>query len=335
MKIKLKYSVSLILALALLFFPGCSFGTRPGGNTTYEITETHRPAQTDEPEVSATTPPETEAEDELRFSKVPLEIELNAKQAFVYDVDKEEFLLLKGQGERLNPASTTKVLTILYAMTLVSPDELITPGDELLMLGEFSTLAYIKPFHTLTAEMLAEGMLLPSGNDAAHVLAAAAGKKLAGDSEMSGRDAVAAFMEGMNKYAAAIGMKGSHFVTPDGYPDEDHYTTAEDMAIVADMAVHNSLIMKYARMHQDDVTYASGHTNSWVNTNKLLDPYGGYYSPYATGLKTGSADDNDFALIASADIEGRTYIIGLFTEELANNRYIDALAVINALEARL
>lgn len=324
---------------SLILFSGCTLSRRPVGDESQSQTvrekETKAPPET-AAETGTEAPPETEEpEDELRFSKEPLELELNAMQAFVYDTSREEFLLLKGRGEPLYPASTTKLLTILYAMTLVAPDELITPGDELSLVGEFSTYAYVRPNHTLTAEMLAEGMLLPSGNDAAHVLAAAAGRKLAGDSELNGVDAVGVFMEGMNKYAAAIGMKGSHFVTPDGYPHDDHYTTAEDMAIVASMAVKNSLIMKYARVLRDDVVYASGHTNTWVNTNKLLDPYSGFYSPYATGLKTGSVGDGNYALIATADIEGVTYIIGLFTEEVANNRYVDALAVIKALEDRL
>lgn len=325
-----------MLSSLLISFSGCNSGSGTGSATTNADTYREPIATTAVPDPTDISPDSTGTEEpDLIFAEDPLDIEVNAHQAFVYNLNTDEFLYMKGKGEKLEPASTTKLLTIVYALTLLAPDELITPSDELSMVGEFSTIAYVRPNHTLTAEMLAEGMLLPSGNDAAHVLAAGAGRKLAGDSEMSGVEAVGVFMEGMNKYAAAIGMTGSHFVTPDGYPTENHYTTVEDMAIISAMAAKNSVIMKYSRLQQDDVVYASGHTNTWVNTNKLLDQWGPYYSPYATGLKTGSVGEGNYALIATADIEGVTYIIGFFSEEVADNRYVDALAVIQALEDRL
>ena len=150
----------------------------------------------------------------IPISNDMLDLDVKAPQCYVYSVNTGTMLYLKGRGEILYPASTTKLLTIMYALTLLSPDELVTPGDELSLVGEFSTIAYVRPNHTLTVEMLIEGMLLPSGNDAAYVLAAAAGRKLTDDKTVNGVEAVGFFVEGMNSYAKTLGMTGSHFTSP-------------------------------------------------------------------------------------------------------------------------
>lgn len=332
MKNKLKIIIASILAVCIFMLSACA-GSGEANETDKETKKrtTKKPTPTEE----TTEPLPTETTKEpLYFAKEPLELQLKAPQAFVYNVNTNEFLYLTGEGERIYPASTTKLLTIVYALTLLEPDEVETVGDELSLLGEHPSLALILEGHRLTVEMLIEGMLLPSGNDAAYTLAAAGGRKLAGDPNMSGADAAKLFIAGMNDYAHALGMTGSNFTSPDGYFDENHYTTVEDMALISAIAVKNDIIAKYARKLTDKVTFESGQWIEWTNTNKLIDPYSGYYSPYATGLKTGSIDDN-YCLVASADIEGVTYVIGTFSETEPNARFQDALDVIKALEDRL
>ena len=268
----------------------------------------------------------------IPISNDMLDLDVKAPQCYVYSVNTGTMLYLKGRGEILYPASTTKLLTIMYALTLLSPDELVTPGDELSLVGEFSTIAYVRPNHTLTVEMLIEGMLLPSGNDAAYVLAAAAGRKLTDDKTVNGVEAVGFFVEGMNSYAKTLGMTGSHFTSPDGYYNDEHYTTVEDMAIVGSLAVKNPIITKYAAMPEDHVVYASGHTNDWKNTNLLITPDSPYYSPYVTGLKTVSFGEGNYSLVVSADIDGRSYVIGFFSELDQSSRFEDALYVIDMLK---
>lgn len=248
---------------------------------------------------------------------------------FVYCVNSGEFVALRGESDRVYPASTTKLLTILYALTLLEPSEQITPGNELTLVGEGSSIAYVKAEHTLSVEMLVEGMLLPSGNDAAYALAAAAGYRLAPDAK-DGVEAVKVFMEGMNAYAAEIGLCGSHFTVPDGLAGDEHYTTLEDMAIVARLASENELIMRYASLAEADVVYASGHTNHWVNTNLLLDQESEYYDSRVDGLKTGSIDGS-YNLICSAEQEGERYIIGLFGSSDKEERFADAQKIIQSL----
>lgn len=285
------------------------------------------------PDISHHTPAVLHKNEETGYipsAEQLLDLSITSPQAFVYDRNSKEFLYITGEEYILFPASTAKLLTILYAMTLLSPDEPITPGNELELVPENSSIAYIKAHHTLTAEMLIEGMLLPSGNDAAYVLAAAAGKRL--DSSVpDGKAAVKVFMTGLNEYALSLGMCGSLFTTPDGFHDGSQYSTLEDMAIVARLAAENPLIMRYAGLASDDVVYASGHTNTWRNTNLQLFPKNEYYHEFVTGLKTGSGGTGNFSLITTVQFHEESFIIGIFSSPDETTRFRDTAVILKEL----
>lgn len=253
---------------------------------------------------------------------------LTADAYFVYDCDKEQFLTLRGADDRIYPASTTKLLTALYALTLLSSEELVTPGDELSLVREGSSIAYIKKNHTLTVEMLIEGMLIPSGNDAAFVLAAAGGNRL--NDSLSGVEAVECFMDGMNAYAEELGLCSTHFTVPDGLAGEEHYSSLEDMAIISRLAFENELIAAYAGQASDSVVYASGHTNTWVNTNALLDTESAYYDARVIGGKTGSLE-GCYNVIFLAEQNGERYIIGIFGSNSKDARFADGIKAMDAI----
>ncbi len=281
---------------------------------------------------TGSTPPEpTDPTPEIPVSATPLELNVLAGQCFVYDVNNNVFLYKKGEGDVIYPASTTKLFTALYALTLLDPNEIIMPTDELSMVGEFSSIAFIQAHHRLTVEMLIEGMLLPSGNDAAHVLAAAAGRKLSGNSAMSGVEAVGVFIEGLNRFLEQNGIYDTHFVTPDGYFHDEHYTTLDDMAAIAILASQNEIITKYGATREDSVVYASGHSITWKNTNALIDPYGPYYNPYVTGLKTGAAGSGNYSLVCTAEKDGQKYIVGIFGALNSDVRFSDAKRIVEQL----
>lgn len=264
----------------------------------------------------------------IPVSAQPLDISIRSPQAFVYDCEAGEIVYRKGEERVVYPASTTKLLTILCALEYLSPDEIVTPGDELSLVGAGSSIAYVKENHTLSVEMLIEGMLLPSGNDAAYALAAAAGHRI--DPSAKGKEAVAAFMREMVAYGERIGLVGTCFTTPDGLAGEEHYSTVEDIILIARMAMQNEVIRRYAALHEDDVTYASGHTNHWINTNAMLDPDSPWYHSAVKGLKTGSLENN-YCLIATVEQEGRAYIIGVFGARQKTERYADVLTVLDVL----
>ena len=260
------------------------------------------------------------------------DMELHAAQAFVYNANEGKYLYLLGSDKILYPASTTKLLTALYALELLSPEQLITPGDELELKNEESAIAFIKSHHTLSVEMLIEGMMLPSGGDAAYALAAAGGYALGG-SDIPAAEAVELFVSGMNEYAASLGMCGSKFTSPDGFYDPENYSTIEDMTLLALAASKNEIIMKYAAMPKADVTYASGHTNTWRNTNRMLHEGDEFYSPYVNGLKTGTLEGNS-CLICTFTIDSVRYIAGVFSERSEELRYVDMKEIIKFCEKK-
>ena len=285
------------------------------------------PAADPDPEPATDPDPEPEKPD---YPEFPEGITLASGQAFVYDLDEGGIVAMKGRGEQLYPASTTKLLTILTALQYLPTDALVQPGSEQSLVAPDASIAYVNSSHILTVEQLIEGMLLPSGNDAACALAAAAGRASVGDEHLDGVAAVGVFVDAMNDYAAELGMSESHFVTVDGYLDENHYSTVEDMARLAVAAAENETIRKYCGLASDDVVYASGHTIHWTNTNLMLDPESEWYSPYVTGIKTGALSGH-FCLIASMEKDGKHYVAGVFTGQNNEDRFGDMTTIVNWL----
>lgn len=266
----------------------------------------------------------------IPYSDNPADLSPDCPQAFVYDINAGEILYMKGGNRVIRPASVTKLLTALYALTVLAPDRLVTPGEEVSMIAPGSSIAYIKTRHTLSVEMLIEGMLLPSGNDAAYALAGAAGREIAGDPGLPGANAVAVFMEGMNAYARDIGCVGSDFTVPDGNDAEAPYTTAEDLILIGRLAADNGIIRKYAALPADHVTYADGSVNDWVNSDVMVDPESSYYHPAVKGLKTGSLNGR-YSFLCLVEDGDRRYLIGLFGGKNKNTRFSDALDICHSL----
>ena len=254
-----------------------------------------------------------------------------ARQILVYDATDDEILYSQSvEGGKLYPASTTKLFSAYVALQYLAPDTVITAGDELDLLQAGSSIAYIAKDHQLTAEMLVEGMLLPSGNDAALVLAAGAGKTIAGDDGISGVEAVRVFVAEMNRMAEELGFEKSHFTNPHGFHSGAHYTCVNDMARIAKLALENSVIRKYMGVYEEDVIYASGHSNHWINTNSLLNPESEFYFPGTLGMKTGHTSQAGYCLMSAFQRNGHTIVIGVFGYTDANARFRDVISLLNA-----
>ena len=264
-------------------------------------------------------------------SAQPMDIKVSAPQAFVYDVSEGEMLWQKGSERVVYPASITKLWSIVTALQYLGADDIITAGDELALVDEDSSLAYVSEGQKLTVEMLVEGMLLPSGNDAAYVLAAAVGRVLV-PGESDPRLQVDAFIDEMNSYAAECGLCGTTFTTPDGLAGPEHYTTVEDMVLIGRMALAEPLIAKYAATAEDSVVYESGERITWTNTNRLLRPDSMYYREGVIGLKTGSLAHN-YCVTVAYETHGRMYIAGVLGAWDGDSRFEDACAIVDAIEA--
>lgn len=263
------------------------------------------------------------------WNTYPKDRELFAQQYFVYDCKADTFLNSSGDATtQVYPASITKLFTAYVAMQYLAPNEQITVGDALDFVVPGSSVAKLEAGDVLTVEQLVEAMMLPSGNDAAYVLACEAGRRIKNDPQMGIYTAKDTFVAEMNIQAAALGMTGTHFVNPDGIHDTNHYSTFGDLAILGKLALGNETIMKYAATAKDKVTL-HGETVEWKNTNKLIDRTNSYFCPYALGLKTGQTPDAGSCLLSAFRMDDTELIIGVFGCPNEEDRFDDTIQLFN------
>ena len=330
---------AVLIFLSLVLFAVMLFGkfTKPA-----PATPTTQPEASSSATVPSSTPPtEPPTQPEPTWITPDAERTITAKQYFVYDVQNGTFLEISGKTtDRIYPASITKLFTCYVAMQYLEPGTVLTVGDEMSKVALGSSVARLVKGDQLTVAQLTAGMLLPSGNDAAYVLAVNAGRVILGNPNASVDDAVESFMDTMNAQAKAVGMTGTHFANPDGIHRSNHYTTFGDLAILGKLSLENSTIMKMAKVAELRVPFL--HTaprdeddpdapepGHWTNTNYLVVPESEYYCPYATGLKTGKTPAAGNCLLTSFDYKGRVLLIGVFGCPQNEDRFLDTLQLFN------
>ncbi|MBR2490410.1 MAG: D-alanyl-D-alanine carboxypeptidase [Ruminiclostridium sp.] len=183
-------------------------------------------------------------------------------------------------------ASITKLMTALVAAEHLNGDLSQTVTIRPNWTGIEGTSLYLKPGEELTCQTLLYGLLLHSGNDAAVALA----EICAGDTEI--------FVDWMNQRAADLGMTGTHFSDPNGLGDENHCSTALDMARLGRACLENDTVAPILATRS--ITLEG---RSFTNHNKLLWQY-----PGCTGMKTGYTRQAGRTLVSSAERDGQTLI---------------------------
>lgn len=291
-----------------------------------EFTTTPSTVSTEPP---TTAPPIPEAV-QLTFGE---DFSLLCRNYFIYQCGSDNLAAISGETDaQMYPASITKLFTAHVALQYLSPEMELTAGDELDLVLYGSSVANIGVGNVLTVAQLVEGMLLPSGNDAAYVLAAAAARIESGNHNMTGKNAVTYFVDMMNREAKDLGMTGTHFTNPDGYHNDNHYTTPADMITMAKLALENDLILACAAVCKDEVTFVSGQTTVWENTNLLMNPESEFYCPEAVGLKTGKTNRTGYCLLSAFQMEREYVIIGVFGCDEINGRFVDTLKLYEAMK---
>lgn len=332
----IEIAVLVILVLAAIFIR--LDADKPDDTTVKDPQQTTQaPITTAPPETTEVFAPQTTAPTETEVPTTPTWLipepdrDLSAQQYFVYDCDTDTFLVLSGkEDDQVEPASITKIFTAYVAMQYLEPTEEIKITDALDLVAAGSSTARLDWGDVLTAEMLIEAMLLPSGNDAAYALAVAIGREIDEKPRENASVAAQTFMKEMNRQAKELGMTGTNFVNPDGIHRTNHYSTLKDLAIMGELALENETIMKYASTCEDKVTLSSGEVLEWENTNALIHPESEYYCPYAVGLKTGQTPYAGSCLLSAFQYEGRELIIGVFGCAETNDRFVDTLQLFNA-----
>jgi len=256
------------------------------------------------------------------------DIKIDATAAVLIDADTKEILYFKNPVMTMFPASTSKLLTSLVALNWCEVDEHVTIGEEIAMIASDSTKAGLRKGQVLTVHNLLEGMLLPSGNDAAYAIAAYVGRKSLDNPDATKEEAIAEFVRLMNKEAERLGVKNSCFKTPDGYDAIGQYTTAYDMALIGVAAANNPIIVEICGKRRSSNTYVSGEQVTWTNTNKLINrDYGELYYSDAIGLKTGTTTLAGKNLVAAARSNGRTVVCAVM-DSTTEGRWKDAIKLL-------
>lgn len=271
----------------------------------------------------------TEPKAAITWQPIPTDRILTAKQYFVYDSNAEAFLSISESPQtRIYPASITKLVTAAVALQYLSPSDKVTAGEALNMVAAGSSVAELEKGDTLTVEQLIGGMILPSGNDAANVLAVEAGRKILNQPTADAASAINAFVKKMNEEATALGMTDTHFANPDGIHKEDHYTTYQDIVLMAKLAQANPAVMMYCGVAAFTEHTEAGRSLQWHNTNLLVDPESQYYCPYAIGLKTGQTPYAGSCLLSAFNVNNTGLIIGVFGCPDVESRFADTLQLL-------
>lgn len=313
--------VSVIVICILLFMAYQKFGapapesaSAVPGDTPEAETDAGQPSDTvtdfhNEPEEAVSdTAPDTAAADETAESETGSVDGMDARNIILYNVDTGSVIYERASEDQLAPASSTKLLTALTALDHVSEDEIVTVGEEIELIGEDSTTAWLNVGDQLTVRQLLTAMLLPSGNDAAYAMAVYTGRSIAGNSDLSFDEAVSTFTEVMNKKAAQVGAVNSNYLTPDGYDTDGQYTTARDLVYIGAACLDNATLAEIAGSTRISNTWTNGREVTYENTNQLLNPDSEFYNEHVTGLKTGTSIAAGNCLVSSALIDSQRYV---------------------------
>lgn len=222
----------------------------------------------------------------INTAAVTNEPDVSALSAVVIEANSKRIIWGKNENKKLPMASTTKIMSALLTLESGELDEEFIVDSEAVK-TEGSSMGLCEG-DIVTKRDLCIGMLLPSGNDAANCAAVRVGGN------------VTAFAEMMNSRAYRLGLSSTHFVTPSGLHDPDHYSTARDMAVLAANALENEDFLDICSAKSISLDYGNPpYERRLYNTNKLLGSLDG-----CIGVKTGFTDEAGRCLVSAVERDG-------------------------------
>ena len=241
------------------------------------------------------------------------ELAVESKSCLLMEKTTGQVLYAVNEHEPLEPASVTKVMTILLTMEAIdsgslSYDDTVTASAYACSMG--GSQIWLKENEQLTVEDMLKAVCVVSANDASVALA----EHLAGSAE--------AIVEQMNQRAAELGMADTHFVNPTGLPAKGHVTSAHDIALMSrELILNHPDIRRFTTIWTDSLRDGAFGLS---NTNKLIRFY-----PGATGLKTGSTDAALYCLSATAERDGMELISVVMGAPTSTQRFEGAKVLLN------
>ena len=224
----------------------------------------------------------------------------------------------KNSEQKMYPASTTKILTAILAIEKGNlSDKVTVTKSAIAQMKSGYSAAYLSEGEIISVEELLEVLLVHSANDASNVLA----EYISGSIEN--------FVNLMNEKAIQLGCTNTHFVTTNGLHDDNHYTTAKDLAIITRYCMQNETFRKIVSMKKC-VIPATNKSNERIykNTNDLIIPSSVYYYPGCIGIKTGFTSEAKNCLISACSKNGLQVIAVVLGSSVTENhksaRYVDS-----------
>ena len=242
-----------------------------------------------------------------------VDLPLTSRAAVLMEKTTGQMLFAQNEHEKLEPASVTKIMTLLLTMDAIDSgamayDDVVTVSANAAGMG--GSQVFLAEGEKITVEELLKSVCVSSGNDAAVALA----EKVSGVTEL--------FVEQMNNRAKGLGMDDTHFVNCTGLTAKGHVTSAYDIALMSrELLTKHPDIRRFTTIWTD--TIRDG-TFGLANTNKLIRFYDG-----ATGLKTGYTTSAGYCISATAEREGMELIAVIMKGETADKRNTDAKALLN------
>ena len=249
----------------------------------------------------------------LPTSADAVELPLTRRAALLMEKTTGQILFAQNEHEALEPASVTKIMTLLLTMDAIdsgalSYDDVVTVSANAAGMG--GSQVFLAEGEKITVEELLKSVCVSSGNDAAVALA----EKVSGVTEL--------FVEQMNNRAKGLGMDDTHFVNCTGLTAKGHVTSAYDIALMSrELLTRHPDIRRFTTIWTDTIR---GGAFGLANTNKLIRFYDG-----ATGLKTGYTTSAGYCISATAEREGMELIAVIMKGETADKRNTDAKALLN------
>ena len=241
-----------------------------------------------------------------------------SETAVVIEAETGTVLYNKNMNRQMHPASITKLMTAMLAIENCDADEVMTTSHNAVYSLPFNT-SHIALFENeqITVEQALYALGIESANDAANVIA----EHISGTNEEFGRL--------MTERARKAGAKNTNFTNPHGLPENDHYTTAYDMAVITAEALENEGFAKYFSTNRFDMgpTNEREETRQFWNANWFINGY----EP-CEGLvmsKTGWTEEARHTLVTAAERNGMTLVAVVMYSEKQGDKYDDTLALLN------
>jgi len=236
---------------------------------------------------------------------------ITAGSAILLDNRTNKILYCKEENKKMYPASTTKILTAILVLENCHLDDVVTASyDAIMSIPDGYSTANIQIGEELTVEQLLDVLLVHSANDSANVLA----EHVGGSME--------SFVSMMNTKLNELGLTNTHFTNAYGKHDENHYTTAHDLAFLMKYCLKNDTFRKLAGQASCAIPATNKYgTRSYRSTNELIIPTSKNYYRYLTAGKTGTTTQAKECLVSSAyrdDLELIGVVLG------SDNRFSDA-----------